>query len=190
MLNLPISNALADEQKDPLWPQDYKWGLSVYGAILVQDSLNDIWEGEARIRESSFLVVVALSRELWRFKHLFAIGIEGQIGKHFDEMNHWEFNGLLTASWLKFPWDKYVDTSFTVGDGISYATEVPEVEEREDPDATKYMNYLMFELAMGLPAYPRWDLFCRIHHRSSIHGRIGADDGGSNFVGVGIRYNF
>jgi len=182
--------APAGDEEIKLRPQHYKWGLSVYGTILVQDSLNDIFEGEARIRESSFLFVVALSRELWRYRQWFGIGLEGQIGKHFDEMNHWEFNGLLTARWLKFPWDKYVDTSFAVGDGLSYATEVPEVEEREDPDAGKWMNYLMFELALGLPQYPRWDLFCRIHHRSSIHGLIGADRAGSNFVGLGIRYNF
>ena len=129
------STALAENEKTESQAKDYKWGLSVYGAILVQDSLNDILSGQPRVRESSFLTVVALARELWRYRSWFAIETEGQIGKHFDEMDHWEFNGLFIARWHLFPWDKYVDTSFAAGDGLSYATQVPEAEEREDPDA-------------------------------------------------------
>jgi hypothetical protein len=46
----------------------------------------------------------------------------------------------------------------------------------------------MFELAMGLAQYPRWDLVLRIHHRSSIFGLYGA--GGSNYVCGGIKFSF
>ena len=171
-------------------PKDFKWGLSVYGGLLFQDSLDEITKGTPRIREHSYILVTALTRELWRFRDWFGFELEGQVVRHFDEMNHWEFNGLLVARWHWFPWDKYLDTSFAIGDGISYATEVPKVEKREDSDAGKHQNYLMFELTFGLPQYSKWDVLFRIHHRSSMQGRIGARDAGSNFFCTGIRYNF
>ena len=52
----------------------------------------------------------------------------------------WEFNGLIIARWRLFPWDKYLDTSFAIGDGISYATEVPEIEEKKDTDSGRWLN--------------------------------------------------
>jgi hypothetical protein len=73
-----------------------------------------------------------------------------------------------------------VDTSFAVGDGLSYNTETSKVEEEDDDDAGKWLNYMMFELTLGLPKYHRWNFVYRIHHRSSIREKIGA--GASNFV--------
>ena len=180
----------ADSGEGEYSPKDFKWGLSVYGGLLFQDSLDEITKGRPRIREHSYILAVALAREIWRFRDLFGFELEGQTVRHFDEMNHWEFNGLLIGRWRLFPWDKYLDTSFAIGDGLSYATEVPKVEEREDPDAGRWLNYLMFELTLGLPQYPKWDVLFRIHHRSSLKGSIGASDAGSNFFCTGIRYNF
>jgi hypothetical protein len=58
----------------------------------------------------------------------------------------------------------------------------------EDDDAQKSLNYLLFELALGLPKYPRWDLVVRVHHRSSIFGLYGA--GGSNYLTGGVKFSF
>jgi hypothetical protein len=190
ILFLSAADTSADTGGGDYPPKDFNWGLSVYGGILFQDSLDEITKGKPRIRESSFILAVALAREIWRFRDWFGFELEGQAVRHFDEMNHWEFNGLLVARWHMFPWDNFVDTSFAIGDGISYATEVPKVEKREDKDAGKWLNYLMFELTLGLPQYPKWDVLFRIHHRSSVQGRIGARDAGSNFFCTGIRYNF
>ena len=183
-------DALAGDGGKTYPPKDFKWGVSVYGGLLFQDRLDEITKGKPRIREHSYILVTALEREIWRFRNLFGFELEGQIVRHFDEMNHWEFNGLLIGRWRWFPWDRYLDTSFAMGDGLSYATGVPKVEKREDPDAGRYLNYLMFELTFGLPQYPKWDWLFRIHHRSSIRGTIGARDAGSNFFCTGIRYNF
>ncbi len=185
-----VGDALAGDGGNTHPPKDFKWGVSVYGGLLFQDRLDEITKGKPRIREHSYILVTALEREIWRFRNLFGFELEGQVVRHFDEMNHWEFNGLLIGRWRWFPWDRYLDTSFAMGDGISYATGVPKVEKREDPNAGRYLNYLMFELTFGLPQYPKWDMLFRIHHRSSIRGTIGARDAGSNFFCTGIRYNF
>jgi len=81
-----------------------------------------------------------------------------------------------------------LDTSIAVCDGFSHNTETSKVEIEDDEDAGKWLNYLMFELTLGLPKYPRWNFVYRIHHRSSIRGRIG--NGASNFVAFGIKYSF
>jgi len=190
ILLFSVTDVSADSGEGEYSPKDFKWGLSVYGGILFQDSLDEITKGTPKIREHSYILAVALAKEIWRFRDLFGFELEGQTVKHFDEMNHWEFNGLLVARWRLFPWDKYLDTSFAIGDGISYATEVPEIEEEKDSDAGKWLNYLMFELTFGLPQYQKWDVLFRIHHRSSVRGLIGARDAGSNFFCAGIRYNF
>lgn len=168
----------------------YKWALTLYGGLYVQDHIRDVYTCQGKFPDDAYLMVLALSRELWRYKNWCAFEAEGQIGKHFGDMHHWEFNGLLDIRWLLFPWDKYVDTSFMVGDGLSYATEIPEVELAEDEDAQRLLNYLVFELALGLPQYPQWDAVIRLHHRSGIFGLFGGVHHGSNFVTGGIKYKF
>ena len=111
-------------------------------------------------------------RELWHYKKYLSFELEGQVAKHFNKDTQWEFVGVLIGRWHYFPWNKYVDTSFAVGDGMSYYTEVSEVEKEDDEDAQRALNYLLFEVALGLPEYPKWDLVFRIHHRSSVFGLV------------------
>jgi len=168
----------------------YKWALTLYGGLYAQDSIGDVYTLQAKFPDNTHLMVLALSREIWRYQNWCAFEVEGQVGKHFGEMHHWEFNGLLDIRWLRFPWDHCVDTSFMVGDGFSYATEVPRVEAAAHGDARHLLNYLVFELALGLPQQPQWDAIIRVHHRSGIYGLFGGVHGGSNFVTGGIKYKF
>jgi hypothetical protein len=168
--------------------KQYKWFLTVYGGASAQDDLSDVLSGQAKFEDDAYVAVVALAREFWRYQDYIGLEVEGQVGRHFNRDSLWEFNGLLVARWHPFPWDKYVETSFAVGDGLSYYTEVSEVEEQEDEDAQRLLNYLLLELTLGLPRYPRWDMVVRIHHRSSVGKLIGA--AGSNYVCAGIKYSF
>jgi len=167
-----------------------KWAFTLYGGPHVQETLGDALSFQATYLDDTYVIVGALTRELWRYRDWFALEVEGQVGKHFGEMQHWELNGLIDIRWLLFPWDKYVETSFAIGDGLSYATEVPEVELADDEDAQRLLNYLLFELTLGLPQYPQWDIVARIHHRSGIFGLMGGMYGGSNFVTGGIKFKF
>ena len=182
------SNALADDGKIEDDIKRPKWFLTVYGGAHVQDDINDIFTFQPKFEDNDYIAVAALAREFWHYKKYISFEVEGQIGKHFNNDTFWEFNGLIIGRWHAFPWNKYVDTSIAVGDGLSYYTEVSKVEKEDDEDAQKTLNYLMFELALGLPQYPRWDLVVRIHHRSSIFGLYGA--GGSNYLTGGIKFSF
>ena len=182
------SGARADEDKNEDDKKRHKWFLTVYGGAHAQDDIADVFAFKAKFEDNDYIAVAALAREFWHYEKYISFEVEGQIGKHFNNDTFWEFNGLIIGRWHAFPWNKYVDTSFAVGDGFSYYTEISKVEEDDDDDAQKTLNYLMFELALGLPQYPRWDMVVRIHHRSSIFGLYGA--GGSNYVCGGIKFSF
>ena len=182
------SGALADEDKDEDGLKRHKWFLTIYGGAHAQDDIEDVITFNAKFEDNDYLAVAALARRFWHYKKYISFEVEGQIGKHFNNDSFWEFNGVIIGRWHAFPWNKYLNTSFAVGDGFSYYTEVSKVEKEDDEDAQRTLNYLLFELALGLPQYPRWDLVVRIHHRSSIFGLYGA--GGSNYVCGGIKFSF
>jgi hypothetical protein len=166
----------------------YKWFLTAYGGAHAQDDLQDVVTFQPKFEDNAYIAAIALARQLWHYENYLSFELEGQVAKHFNKDTQWEFVGVFIGRWHYFPWNKYVDTSFAVGDGLSYYTDVSEVEKEDDEDAQRVLNYLMFELALGLPEYPRWDLVFRIHHRSSVFGLVGA--GGSNFVCGGIKFAF
>ncbi len=120
--------------------------------------------------------------------------IEGQIVRHWGEQDHWEFNAAYVGRWKTFPWDRYVDTSFAVGAGISWATEVPYIEPRAkelgQEESTKLLGYLMMEIELKPPGESPWSGFVRLHHRSGAKGLFDDVNGGSNFIALGGRYYF
>jgi hypothetical protein len=167
------------------------WSMTFYGAVLLNGNLSDaslLHEGF----ENSYLVALALAKRVASYRDKIDLELEGQAVKHFGDQDHWEFNGLGAIRWLPFIWDNYVDTSFASGAGLSYATEIPKVEERRrgDDQVAKLLTYLMFELSFSLPQTPNWSLVTRIHHRSGAFGLFNGVTGASNAWGFGIKYTF
>ncbi len=165
------------------------WAFSLYWARLTDGTLQETATFQTGFTDAD-LVVGALSRRIGSFKEYIDFELEGQVAKHFRDQDHWEFNGLVVARWLPFPWDHVIDTSFAVGEGLSYATQTPEVEARSHDETSKFLDYLMFEFAFSLPSRPEWSLITRIHHRSGAYGLFDGVHGASNAWGVGLRYAF
>lgn len=169
---------------------DSDWSMTLYGARLLKGNLSDaslLYSGF----EDSYLVALALAKKVASYEKI-DLEVEGQTVKHFGDQQHWEFNGLGAIRWLPFPWDKYIDTSFAAGAGLSYATETPKVEEerRGDGQTQQVLAYLMLEFTFSLPKTPNWSLVTRVHHRSGAFGLFNGLTGGSNAWGFGIKYNF
>ena len=182
------SSARADDDKNKNDIYRPKWFLTIYGGAHAQKNIEDVLTFQAEFEDNDYIVVAALAREFWHYQEYISFEAEGQIGKHFNNDTFWEFNGLIIGRWHLFPWDKYLDTSLAVGDGISHYTEVSKVEKADDEDSQRTINYLLFELALGLPQHPRWDVVLRIHHRSGIFGVY--EGGGSNYVTSGFKFSF
>lgn len=166
-----------------------KWFVSFYGGIYSDTSLIENLYFKSAI-ENSYINVISLGRELSVYEEKIAVEIEGQLGFHHGAQNHQEMNCAIILRWLSFPWDHYVDTSFAIGNGISYATVAPdiEIENAVNGNTNQWLYYMMVEWAFT--ALSQWEFFWRIHHRSGIYGLMADDDAGSNFIGFGIRFRY
>lgn len=106
----------------------------------------------------------------------------------------WEGDLYFIVRWQDLPWNHWVPTTFAIGEGLSYTSDIPPVEVLDavdqDEEPRKLLNYLMFEATIAHPAHPDWQLVARIHHRSAIKGVFSDGNLGSNVVGIGIRHYF
>jgi hypothetical protein len=143
--------------------------------------------------KDSYLAALAYAE---RF-HTFADGAaqwewEGQVAQHFGDQTHQELNALVVLRWNRFPWNDSLRTTAALGEGLSWATEVPPLElaSQGNDGATELLNYLLMELTFGLPDRKHWDFVLRVHHRSGIFGTFDGVSGGSNVLGFGVKFTF
>lgn len=136
----------------------------------------------------SKIVAVGIAKKLYESKN-YEIWMESNGVKHFGYQTHLELNFAFLFKWKSFPWDNYLDTSFVIGDGFSYATQKPQIEIDDNGKSAKILNYLIVEWKF-YPIDQEYSIYTRIHHRSGIYGRINDVSGGSNFVTIGFRNYF
>ena len=189
-LGLPVPGAAsqhADGAEAPgrPWFVTVSYGFGTDGNI---EEIPEIAPGSRFVR--SFFVDLAAGREIWRIFEPLALEVEGHAIKHFGIQTHFEFDAALGLRWHAFPWDAYVDTSFAVFNGLSWATRKPEIEVTRRGKSARLLNYLAFEFDFSLPGRPEWALALRLHHRSGVFGIFDGVDGGSNFYTLGVRYRF
>lgn len=140
--------------------------------------------------ESNFFVGIGYQRFLYEYES-FKLGVEAGIGLR---------NGVQTSAEL---WGGLVArlTEFSVGDftiapsvtaGLSVVTDTIGIEtERAERlgHGVPVLYYLAPEIAISHAAYPEWEAFGRIQHRSGGFGTI-ADIDGSNAAVLGVRFKF
>ncbi|OGT41665.1 MAG: hypothetical protein A3F42_08655 [Gammaproteobacteria bacterium RIFCSPHIGHO2_12_FULL_37_34] len=107
-----------------------------------------------------------------------------------DEPTIYEFDPSIMFRWANFPWNHYINTSFALAEGISYDTFIPAVEKKNNAHTKHLLNFMVVELTIASPRYPRLQLVMRIHHRSGAFGLYHAGNTGSNDLALGIRYLF
>jgi hypothetical protein len=169
-----------------------EWYVSAYWAKNSPDRLLDILQISVPELRSSYLNALAVNYA-YAEGSLIRWELEGQVARHYGMQHHWEANVLIVARWMHFPWDHWLDTRVAYGGGLSYALEKPYLEPRREPereDSTRLLHYLLVELEVTLPGAQRWSAFGRIHHRSGVFGIFDNVRGGSNFIGVGVRYQW
>lgn len=116
------------------------------------------------------------------------LDFEGQLGFHTGQQDHTEVAAAAILRWEHFPWDEELDTSFAVGEGLSWASSVPQREKRSDRGSAQLLNYVLFDVSVSPWKRKRWEGFFRVHHRSGVFGTFSDVYGASNLVGFGIRY--
>lgn len=164
--------------------------VSAYGSRNSPDRLMDILFRPPPEFRDSYASSLALSYLLVDVKRV-RVEWENNLTKHYRMQHHWEFNTAAIARWMRFPWDERLDTRLALGSGLSYAVDLPYLEPRTTlgrGESARLLHFMVVEKEFVLPNHPQWSAFARIHHRSGMFGLFSGVRGGSNFVGLGVRY--
>ncbi len=161
--------------------------VTVFGAQLTDNKWKELATLDDVSMRDAYLLGVGLSREI-AGGDTWALEIEGQTARHFGSQHLWEFNGLVMGRWRSFPWNDRLPTSVAFGAGPSYTSKVPPEEIAMSGDSARWLIYWTAELEVGLPE-SSWSAITRLHHRSNGYGVV-AENGGSNWLTVGLRRRF
>lgn len=168
---------------------DGPWTAGLYTGIGSNGGIEDI-PGQTADFVDSYLLALTAGKQLGAYKHYLTWEAEGQVVKHFKKQNHWELNAALILRWHPFRKNGQGGTSLAIGEGVSYATDLPEIEIERGGETARLLNYLMVELAFAPTGKPRHEFFTRLHHRSGLRGLYSGVSKGSNFYAIGLRYRF
>ena len=136
-----------------------------------------------------YLAVAALSREYaQRFSGRLDLEWEGQVGYAFGGQTYWQFNAIPVLGRWHFRPRRGFSTSAAFGLGLSWTTDMPNIEVELEGESKRSLIYWVMELTAG-PIDARWAASLRLHHRSVGFGLMG-EDGGMNALGLGMRWRF
>lgn len=198
LLSLTFSNAFAEEPTPSLYDQ-HPWSLMYYWGQTMNDPLVGLFAGDYN-RWPEHIQSVELAKTLTPdnpVRRFFSpiVGVVQLAGNTTvrsgsDQHTIYEFDPYLLFRWSNLPWNHVVNTSFAIGEGVSYDSSVPAIEKRNNDNTKRLLNYLAFEATFAAPSHPEWQFVAKIHHRSGAYGLYHAGNTGSNDIGVGIRYLF
>jgi hypothetical protein len=166
------------------------WSLMIYQGFGTSTDLGQTLLFDIKSEDSLFTGLVA-NRKMFSFWRYFTFELEGQVLRHYRKQEHWEYNGLFVIRFHPFLLDPTIDIEFAAGEGLSYANHIPVIEDEQHPDAaSRFLNYLFFEVSFTHVQHREWSLVTRIHHRSGAFGLFNGTRGGSNFLALGLRHHF
>lgn len=168
---------------------DRDWSLTGYGFRLTDNNWRAaLWPGTVEFIDSGAVALAAGHRIGTVWGDRISVEMEGVVARHFGDQTHWEIAAAPIARWQPFPWDETVDTSLAWGLGLSWASEEPATEAARSDSTQQLMIYWILEATAGPPGAD-WEASFRLHHRSGGYGLI-TDEGGSNGLGVGVKWRF
>lgn len=200
LLSTPV---IADplSPKDPSTILDKRWGVFIYHSWMTNNNIGPVLTAQdihfkyGTMNSIDLSYQLAPANPLRRFFQPLVSTIElaGNITQRHDPNGLiYEFDPYLNFRWKTFPWDHYVTTTFAIGDGLSYATSIPQREEHDSSNnnAKRLLNFLVLEATFAAPSHPDLQLVLRVNHRCGAWGLFGAGNLSSNAIGLGIRYLF
>lgn len=173
----------------PASADERRFHVAAYGGKAAEERMLDILTRYNTGFRDAWLVALAPGM-VWREHGRWRQEFEGQVVRHFGDQDHWEFNAAWLARWMRFPWDHHIDTRAALGLGVSWATEVPEIEPRaklDEGESAQLLGYVAIEIELAPPGGSDWSGFVRLHHRSDAFGLFHDQRGGSNFITAGLR---
>lgn len=193
-------------------------GADTVGVDKIFDSMS-IYAGQGANHNLKELPGKILTGNLqWDKSYFNALGVSkvrGTLGQHFESLQNTPFaayqhgyemvflqhhglqkNGEIGAAYtLRTPNLQIGDLgiNFMAGGGLSYALGTPSYEDGPalDPGKRYRLQFLaLFELEWHMREFANLAVITRVHHRSGVYGLIAPQHVGSNFLALGIRYQF
>jgi hypothetical protein len=198
------SEAWITDLKAPLRPADsvggsWNWML-LYGrmtdASLVDAFLLHYGFDEAKLFSGEVGYTLKSTNAMVRFLDPVLSSIDVAINVTYQDDpagNIFELNPYIMARWSNFPWSKTIRTTFGLGGGLSYASDIPSIEihpQKPNGDYKNLLHYIAIEATFALPKRPDWQIVYRLHHRSGVFGLMDADNVGNTAVQIGVRHYF
>src|SRR3990167_4785857 len=175
--HLPSTPLVIQSQKatTPSLYDRYPWSLLYYYGVTVNNPLIDLltlhhlkrWPEHIQSLELAY----TLSQEnaVRRFFNplVGVVQMTGNFTKRNGSNEHtiYEFDPSILFRWANFPWNNTINTKHL-------------------------LNFMVVEVTVAYPNYPRLQLVGRIHHRSGAYGLYHAGNTGSNDLSLGVRYLF
>jgi hypothetical protein len=177
----------------------YPWSIAYYYGITGSDALGRMIQGQfhrwpEHIQSAELAYTLNKENRVRRFFSP-VVGVV-QLAGNFtvrtgsNEPTIYEVDPYIAFRWANFPWNQYLNTSFALGEGISYTSSIPTLEKKSSEDTKRLLNYMLIEFTFAVPQYPLLQLMFRVHHRSGAFGLYRAGNTGSNDIGLGIKYLF
>jgi hypothetical protein len=164
--------------------EDWKdWRLTLWGGVVILSDISEILVFNIDDLADSYLVGLAANRPILALNNRVYLEGELQALKHFGDQNHLEFTAGIGIRWQVA---KPVSVAFF--DGLSIATEIPQIEEERANKTNSLLNYFALEIEVNLAE--DWALTGRIHHRSGAFGLFNGVRRGSNGYLLGVSYTF
>lgn len=180
------------------------WSILVYYGGTANQTFGQVLSGDySNFGENIYVAEIAYTLDpnniIRRFfKPLFdTVQVAGNLTYRHDYVHHdnvKEGNLYMIWRWTKFPWERYLNTSLAIGDGISYASHPPFADQeinKPESNFSRLLNYLILEITFALPSKPQLQLVARMHHRCTAWGTFPKKaNAGSTSIGLGVRYYF
>lgn len=159
-----------------------EWRATLWGGIMTDNDLSDSVTFRNVELEDSGILGLGISRTVAGGN---TVKVEGelQLLRHIGRQEHFEGTAALALRWQLSP-------SFSVAliEGVSYATDLPLIEDENNTDESQFLNYLALEVEYSYT--PAWAIAGRLHHRSGAFEQFGDATGGSNAYLFGLRHRF
>lgn len=164
-----------------------QWSVSFYHGEYAASKLGELLSERNPDYIDEYLSVIAVSNRIYSWNDELDFELEAQFGRGSHNPHHREYNLVFAARWTRFPWNEYLPTTLALGEGISYASDIPP-DESDKEKQSRWLNYLLFELEFAPEFTAGVSFFGRIHHRSGVGGLFSGVHGGSNVLSLGLRY--
>ncbi len=172
-------------------PDDRLHAITIFMGEGTENNFSDVLENFFDVQGSTDHVAgLAASRLLGWYGQSLSFEAELMYAYHYGREVYHEIGTAAYARWHDFPWNDYVLTTAAIGMGPSYTTAFPQLEAQPDGSRSRLLNQLNLQTTFALPSRPDIALVARMQHRSGMFGAFNGVTDASNFLTLGLRYEF